>query len=154
MCCVNAGSSEREERKENELKFEKIISERLHAIQLELVEECQRREAEEALKVRQLQEELGKLRGMFEEEKKKIESSNQALQARTADEVQSVEELLTAEIKVREETERTMLKIIEESSNKLQIETQANKRNREETHEGLLRILEQTCLNVEQSIGK
>ena len=47
-----------------------------------------------------------------------------------------------------------MLKIIEESSNKLHIETQANKRSREETHEALIRIMEQTCQSVEQNIDK
>ena len=70
-----------------------------------------------------------------------------------AQDVRSVEELLKAEIKVREETEKTMLKIIEESSNKLHIETQTEKRNREETHETLIRIMEQTCQSVEQNIG-
>ena len=147
-------TSETEERKENELKFEKIISERLHTIHQELVQECQRIEAEEALKVSHLQDEIVKLKGFFEEEKKKIETSDYKLLAKTTEEVNGVEELLNAEIKVREETEKTMLKIIEESSNALHIETQANKRNREETHESLLRILEQTCLSVEQSIGK
>ena len=103
--------------------------------------------------MKQLQEEIGKLRGKFEGEKMKIENSNNKLQAKAAGGIREVEELLNAEVKVREETEKTMLKIIEESSNKLHIETQANRRNREETHEGLLRILEQTSLSVEQSLS-
>lgn len=145
--------AEKDERRENELTFEKAILERLETIQQELVQECQIRESEAASRVKQLQEEIGKLRGKFEGEKMKIENSNNKLQAKAAGGIREVEELLNAEVKVREETEKTMLKIIEESSNKLHIETQANRRNREETHEGLLRILEQTCLSVEQSLS-
>jgi len=145
--------AERDERQENELKFEKAILERLESIQEEMVQECQAREADAAQRVKQLQEELGKVRGRFEAEKVRIENSDRILQAKSAGDIKDVEELLNAEIKVREETEKTMLKIIEESSNKLHIETQANRRSREETHESLLRILEQTCLSVEQSLG-
>lgn len=145
--------SERDERRENELKFEKVVVDRLERIQQELVEECQRREQEESLRVKHLQEEVGKVRGKFEAERKRIEASDYKMAARMAQDVRSVEELLKAEIKVREETEKTMLKIIEESSNKLHIETQTEKRNREKTHETLIRIMEHTCQSVEQNIG-
>ena len=94
------------------------------------------------------------MRAKFEAERKRIEALDSRLHGRTAQEVRAVEELLRAEIRVREETEKTMLKIIEESSNKLHIETQANKRSREETHEALIRIMEQTCQSVEQNIDK
>lgn len=147
-------AAERDERRENELKFEKIIVDRLEAIQQELVQECQRRELEEATRVNQLREEVGKMRAKFEAERKRIEALDSRLHGRKAQEVRAVEELLRAEIRVREETEKTMLKIIEESSNKLHIETQANKRSREETHEALIRIMEQTCQSVEQNIDK
>ncbi|QDZ23476.1 hypothetical protein HOP50_10g60150 [Chloropicon primus] len=147
-------TAEREERQENELKFEKLIVDRLECIQQELVQECQRREHEEAVRVKHLQEEVGKLRAKMEAEKKRIEALDHRMLGKTADDMKKVGELLKAEIKVREETEKTMLKIIEESSNKLHIETQANKRSREETHESLIRIMEQTCQSVEQNIDK
>ena len=72
-------AAERDERRENELKFEKIIVDRLEAIQQELVQECQRRELEEATRVNQLREEVGKMRAKFEAERKRIEALDSRL---------------------------------------------------------------------------
>lgn len=145
--------AEKQERIESEDKLERIISERLDGLQTELAQECQNRAREGGDAVRHLNAEVHKLREAFEAERAGVEDIGERLLADLTGELRGVEELLAAETKVREETEKTMLKIIEESSSKLTSESQASRRDREESHEGLLRVLEQTCIAVEQSLA-
>jgi hypothetical protein len=56
---------------------------------------------------------------------------------------------LGAERRVREETENTMLRMLEDMAGRLQAEIAAERRDREGTEEVLLKLLEETCSRVE-----
>ncbi len=57
------------------------------------------------------------------------------------------------ERKVREETENTMLKMLEDMCTRLQAEIQNERSDREATEETLLKLLEETCSRVEMGLN-
>lgn len=144
--------TEKADRQESEEKLSKVVSDRLDNLQNELLHECQRLESQEGAAVEKLERDVVSIREAIDREKKTIDVLGDNLLHTVAEEIRGVEELLSAEGKVREETEKTMLKIIDETTGKLQAQAQNNKREREECHESLLRVLEQTCASVEQSL--
>ena len=60
--------------------------------------------------------------------------------------------MIEAERKLREETQTTMFRMIEDIHSKVVNELQQERREREETEENLVKLLEETCLRVEKSI--
>ena len=69
-----------------------------------------------------------------------------------SEEIGKFHEMLQFERKVREETQTTMFKMIEEIHGKVQYDLQREVKERNESEENLLRLLEETCLRVEKTI--
>ena len=55
-------------------------------------------------------------------------------------------------LQLREETQTTMFRMIEDIHGKVMYELQREIKDRQETEENLLRLLEETCIRVEKSI--
>lgn len=60
--------------------------------------------------------------------------------------------MLQLERKLREESQHTMFRMIEEIHNKVMYDLQREVRERKETEENLLKLLEETCIRVEKTI--
>lgn len=60
--------------------------------------------------------------------------------------------MLQLERKLREESQNTMFRMIEEIHGKVTYDLQREVRDRKDTEENLLRLLEETCIRVEKSI--
>jgi hypothetical protein len=71
---------------------------------------------------------------------------------RLREEIGKFHEMLTFERKLREETQTTMFRMIEDIHGKVIYELQKEVKEREETEENLLKLLEETCLRVEKTI--
>jgi len=61
-------------------------------------------------------------------------------------------EMLTHEKKIREDTEKTMVKMIEDVHGRITSDLMLERRERETTEETLLKLLEETCTRVENSL--
>ena len=68
------------------------------------------------------------------------------------EEIGKFHEMLTLERKVREETQTTMFRMIEDIHGKVMYELQREVKERQDNEENLLRLLEETCQRVEKSI--
>lgn len=57
------------------------------------------------------------------------------------------------EKKVREETQNTLFKMIEDMENNLNKEIGRERREREENHDSFVALLEETCNRIERTLG-
>lgn len=57
------------------------------------------------------------------------------------------------ERKVREETQNTLFRMIEDMDNNLAREIDNEKREREENEESFMNLLEETCSRIERGLG-
>ena len=57
------------------------------------------------------------------------------------------------EKRVREETQNTLMKMIEDMENNLKRDLDQERRERDENHESFVNLLEETCQRIEKTIG-
>ena len=61
--------------------------------------------------------------------------------------------MIMLERKVREETQNTLFRMIEDMENNLVREIDNERREREENEESFMNLLEETCSRIERGIG-
>ena len=66
-----------------------------------------------------------------------------------SEEIARFHEMIALNKKVREETQTTTYRMLEEMQNRIIFETQNERKEREQTEETILRLLEETCQRVE-----
>jgi len=69
------------------------------------------------------------------------------------DEIAKYSDQIMLERKVREETQNTLFRMIEDMEGNLMREIEAEKREREENEESFMNLLEDTCARIERSLG-
>ena len=69
-----------------------------------------------------------------------------------SDEIGKFHEMILYEKKLREETQGTMFRMIEDIHGKVLYELSREAKERQESEDNLLKLLEETCLRVEKSI--
>lgn len=72
---------------------------------------------------------------------------------RLNDEIGKYADMIMLERKVREETQNTLFRMIEDMENNLVREIDQEKREREENEESFMNLLEDTCARIERSLG-
>ena len=71
---------------------------------------------------------------------------------RLREEIGKFHETLAQERKVREETQTTMFRMIEDIHGKVMYELQKEVKERQDNEENLLKLLEETCQRVEKTL--
>jgi hypothetical protein len=69
------------------------------------------------------------------------------------DEIGKYSEMILMERKVREETQNTLFRMIEDMESNLSREIEIEKRDREENEETFIGLIETTCARIERNIG-
>ncbi len=69
------------------------------------------------------------------------------------DEIGRYSDMIMLERKVREETQNTLFRMIEDMENNLSREIDNERREREENEESFMNLLEETCARIERNLG-
>ena len=69
------------------------------------------------------------------------------------DEIHKYSDMIMLERKVREETQNTLFRMIEDMESNLSREIDNERREREENEESFMNLLEDTCAKIERSLG-
>ena len=62
-------------------------------------------------------------------------------------------EMMVLERRVREETQNTLFRMIEDMESNLSREIENERREREDNEEQFMNLLEETCLRIERNLG-
>jgi hypothetical protein len=69
------------------------------------------------------------------------------------DEISRYSDMIMLERKVREETQNTLFRMIEDMENNLSRDIDNERREREENEESFMNLLEETCTRIERNLG-
>lgn len=144
---------EKQGRKGSQGTVQKGIEDRCFQLRVEVTKLKKLRQTAEEKQGKVSGDEIRGMADRIETEQKACSDRMLKLQGRITAEASGIQELMTREKKVREDTENAMLKMLEDTCAKLQGEIKTERKDRETTQETLLKLLEETCARVESGFA-
>ncbi|CAD8145438.1 unnamed protein product [Paramecium pentaurelia] len=141
-------------RKTFEMRLTKLMDEQSYKMRLELARQQQyRKETEEQYKI-EIEHKIENLSQDVRNEKREREMIYQEFVRRMGEQVFSVSETLNLEKKQRSESQNQMEVMIQEINNILNLQLAEEQIQRDETERTMIRLLNETCNRVESSLRK
>eukprot|EP00708_Paratrimastix_pyriformis_P004795 GAFH01003726.1.p1 GENE.GAFH01003726.1~~GAFH01003726.1.p1 ORF type:complete len:268 (-),score=98.60 GAFH01003726.1:92-871(-) len=147
-------SVEKQARKDSEARITRQIDERCFQLRLELAREKKTREESEEKHTKEMVEEIQRLTEALESERHQREEKGEIIVRRMTDEMQALRAFLDEEKKARGEAIGALYQKIDEMGAQMSAATQTERRDREATEETLLKLLEETCNRVESGLSR
>ncbi|CAG9332312.1 unnamed protein product [Blepharisma stoltei] len=136
------------DKRDSDLKFQKIFDDRLNSLKSDLSRESQARSDSIKSVKSFLEEKINKIEEMMTSEKIEIEKTSEELSEKINENIQKTQEALEVERKAREETEEAMLFMLQDLIAKIKSEIEQERNERESSEETLLGLLEETCTKL------
>ena len=126
-----------------------MIDDKCFAMRLALAKEKKKRESAEEMHAAEVSEKIGTINNKTQQGLDRKLDDGSGLVRHLTDKMQDLREQLREEQRQRDETERTMLHMLDDVVGKIKDDLRAEMKDREATEEMLLRLLEETCSRVQ-----
>lgn len=127
----------------------KVIDEESFQLTLDLAKIKKAREESDQRYGTELRDLIGKIAGQVDQERIVRQDNFSKIAERLQSETSRVQEMVSLEKRVREETQNTLARLIDELECNLGKEIQAETDERVENEESFMDLLEQTCSRIE-----